>query len=82
MDKVSKFFSLNGQDIFKGLVITVLTAALTVVYSSLQSGTFCLDPKQVATTALTAGVAYLLKNLGTNSQGTIGTEKPINEQPK
>jgi uncharacterized protein with gpF-like domain len=72
----SKFLQLNWRDFFKGLIVAILTAVLILFQTVL------IDPsiysfKAVAIrcgwTALAATVAYLLKNLGTNSKGELLT---------
>jgi GTPase Era involved in 16S rRNA processing len=64
----STFLSLNTTDFLKGLVIAVLTSVLTIVYTSLQTGSLVFDWKTIATTALTSAIAYISKNLLTNSK--------------
>ena len=64
----SKFLSLNTTDFLKGLVLAVLTSVLTIVYTSLQSGSLVFDWKTIATTALTSAIGYITKNLLTNSK--------------
>jgi len=71
----SKFFALNLRDLFKGLVLAVLTAVITFAYDAIQSGTL-FEPgvlKKVGMVALAALLAYLLKNFLTNTQGEILT---------
>jgi hypothetical protein len=69
----SKFGKLIKNDFVKGFVIAVLTAVLTVIYDFLISGgdLFLINLKLVLTTSVTAAMAYLLKNLSTNSKGEI-----------
>ncbi len=66
----AKFFSLKTHDFIKGLIVAVITAILTFLIDSLQSGV-SIDlalVKKVGVTALIAGLSYLLKNLFTNSK--------------
>ena len=58
----SKQFTLQMRDAVKGLVIAVLTAVITVVYASLEAGSLNFDWKMIGTTALTAALAYIMKN--------------------
>lgn len=58
----SKQFTLQTRDAIKGLVIAVLTAVITVVYTSLEAGSLNFDWKAIGTTALTAALAYIMKN--------------------
>ena len=63
----SKFLLLSWQDFFKGLILAVITAVLTGIMQGLNAGSF--DWKAIGTMALTALIAYLLKNLGTDEEG-------------
>lgn len=69
--KNAKLFRLNLNDFWKGLVLSVLVAILTVAYNSIQAGGFNIDWEMVATTAILTAISYLLKNLTTNSDGKI-----------
>jgi len=72
----SVFLNLNLADFGKGLLLAVLTSVLTIVYTTVQSGSLLIDWKLVGTTALTAGLSYVIKNLFTNSDGqTFKKEK-------
>lgn len=79
----SLFGKLNSADFLKGLVITVLTSVLTGVITALNgyltTGAALPDLKGWETIGLagvSAGVAYLLKNIGTNSEGQLFTKEP------
>ena len=65
----SVFMNLNLADFGKGLLLAVLTSVLTIVYKTVQSGSLLIDWTMVGTSALTTGLAYILKNLFTNSDG-------------
>jgi len=67
----STIFNLNVNDFIKGLVITVLSSVLTLVYDVVSAGSLVFDWKHIATVAATSGIAYLIKNLLTNSSGKI-----------
>lgn len=71
---MSKYFSLNSADFIKGLILAVLTSVLTIVYNTLQAGSLVFDWKSIGTTALTTAIAYLMKNLLTNSDGKFLTQ--------
>jgi VIT1/CCC1 family predicted Fe2+/Mn2+ transporter len=71
----SKFLTLNVRDFLKGLLLAVLTAVITFMYDAIQSGTL-FEPgwvKKAGMVALAALLAYLIKNLFTNTQGEILT---------
>jgi hypothetical protein len=65
----SPFFNLNITDLAKGLIVSVLTSALTIIYDTVSLGSLVFDWKHIATVSLTSAVAYLLKNFLTNSSG-------------
>lgn len=71
----STFLNLNAVDFAKGLALAVLTSVLTIVYDVVQTGSLVFDWKQIATAAITTAIAYLLKNLMTNSQGKMLTKE-------
>ena len=66
---MSTIFNLNIQDLAKGLILTVLTSVLTIVYNTVSAGSLTFDWQAIGLTALTSGLAYLMKNLLTNSKG-------------
>jgi hypothetical protein len=45
----------------------VLTAVITVAYNTVQTGTLSFDWKAISTAAASAALAYIMKNLLTNS---------------
>jgi hypothetical protein len=59
----SKKYKLNSRDFVKGLIIAILAAALSIVQNSLSAGQLIFDYKLIITTSLSAGVAYLIKNI-------------------
>lgn len=76
----SMFLKLGKNDFVKGLIVTVIGSALGVIYPAISAGTV-VDMsvlKGAGMAGVTAGLAYLSKNLFTNSAGTIGPEKDPN----
>lgn len=65
----SPFLNIDFNDLGKGLILAVLTSVMTVIYSTVQTGSLSFDWKLIATTAITAALGYLMKNLLTNSKG-------------
>jgi hypothetical protein len=65
----STFFNLNASDFIKGLLMAVLSSVITVVYQTIEAGNLVFDWKAIGTIALTSGLAYIMKNLFTNSTG-------------
>lgn len=75
----SSFGKLNLRDLVNGLVIAFLTAALTGLITILDSGVIP-DLSQLRTAGLSglvAALAYLMKNLVTNSQGKMGAGEDV-----
>ena len=69
----SSFLNLNTQDLVKGFIVAFLSAALTGLVATLDSGALpsLVELKQAGIVGLTAGLSYLLKNLLTNSQDEL-----------
>jgi hypothetical protein len=65
----STLFTLNTTDFIKGLLMAVLSSVITVVYQTIEAGSLVFDWKAIGTIALTSGLAYIMKNLFTNSTG-------------
>jgi len=63
----SSIFTLNKADFIKGLIIAVLTAVITLLYNTVQTGSLTFDWKAISTAAASAALAYIMKNLLTNS---------------
>lgn len=66
----SSLGKLNWKDLLKGLAVAVIMAVLTTVYDLLNTGS-ALDYKKIGLVALGAGIAYLIKNFGSDQQGNI-----------
>jgi putative exporter of polyketide antibiotics len=72
----STFLNLNSTDFLKGLIMAVLSTVITVVYQTVEAGSLVFDWKAIGTMALTTAIAYIMKNLFTNSTGQLfGKEK-------
>ena len=67
----SKFGSLNLNDIFKGLLIAVSSAVLMAAQQMLIAVPPTLDFKQIGVVALIAAIAYIGKQISTNSDGDL-----------
>lgn len=69
----SKFLNLDVKDAVNGFIVAFLSAALTGLVTTLDSGVLpnLAELKQAGVIGLTAGLSYLLKNLVTNSKGDI-----------
>lgn len=75
----SSFGKLNLRDLLNGLVVAFLTASLTGLITILDSGVLpTLEQLKAAGLAgLVASLAYLLKNLVTNSEGKVGAGEDV-----
>lgn len=67
----STIFTLNSNDFLKGLIMAVLSTVITVVYQTVEAGSLIFDWKAIGTMALTTALAYIMKNLFTNSTGQL-----------
>jgi hypothetical protein len=67
----STFLTLNNSDFLKGLIMAVLSTVITVVYQTVEAGSLVFDWKAIGTMALTTALAYIMKNLFTNSTGKL-----------
>jgi hypothetical protein len=69
--KNSKLFKLNLNDFTKGLVVVLLTAVVSTLYQAYISVPPKVDWNLVLNNSILAGLGYILKQVGTNSQGKI-----------
>ena len=67
----STFLNLNTNDFIKGLVMAVLSTVITIIYQTVEAGSLVFDWKSIGTMALTTALAYIMKNLFTNSTGSL-----------
>jgi hypothetical protein len=73
----STFLTLGSKDFIKGLLVAVLSAVITIVYNTIQTGSLTFDWKTIGMTALTSAVAYIMKNLFSNSNGKFLKKEPL-----
>lgn len=59
---LSKQYSLKWRDALRGLIVSVLAAVITVIQVSIDAGDLNFDWKKIGTVALSAGIAYVVKN--------------------
>ena len=68
--KTPGFLSVGQRDAIKGLILASITAIITGLYTSLQSGHLPATAdewKVIGLSAITAGLSYVTKNFLTNS---------------
>jgi len=58
----SSKFTLNSRDVIKGLIIAVILPVLTIIQTSVDSGTLTFNWKAIAIAAVSGFVAYIIKN--------------------
>ena len=76
----SKQFTVNFQDIFKGVIVAAASAVVTAVYAALTTVPPHFDLKQIGIVGLTAGLGYVIKNFFTPAQTVItGKAQPPTE---
>jgi hypothetical protein len=61
----SKLFSLNWNDVLKGLLMAVITPAIFLVQQAIENGGWVFDWKKIAMAGIAGGVAYIIKNFFT-----------------
>lgn len=74
-----KFLQLNWHDFIKGLIVAVIAAVGKLLLDLINAKGLDLTPEDwnsLLQLALTAGGAYLLKNLFTNSKDEFGKAEP------
>lgn len=73
---MSKFFNLNLADFGKGLLLAVIAVVLNGAYTLIADGGYgtAAEWSELLHTAVVTILAYLTKNLLTNSDGEIGSE--------
>lgn len=74
----SEFLKLKRADFWKGLIVAVLTAAVTGLSTAISTATDFASFNWQSVVLASAGgfVAYILKNLFTNSEGDILKAEP------
>lgn len=65
---MSQLWNLTKNDWVKGLIVTVLGAIISLLSETMKNGG-AIDWKSVGITALVAGSAYVVKQLGTDQNG-------------
>lgn len=68
----SKFLKLNSYDFLKGMLVSVLSAIITYLYQMSQNGFESVEWNIILQVGASSLLAYLLKNLGTNSKLEFG----------
>jgi hypothetical protein len=79
----SSFFSLNGHDLLKALIVAVGTVVLSGLVTALQHQGWptVADFQSILKEAVTVATVYLSKNLFTNSNGAPLKSESNNDTP-
>lgn len=67
--------SIKLSDFWRGLIVAVATIPLTIILESIGKGSLTFDWKMIVLAALSGGLGYVLKNLGTGVNGNLLTNK-------
>ena len=67
---MSQLFTLGWNDVGKGLLMAIIGAVLTIIYSQITSVNG-IDWGTVGQVAITAGVGYLIKNFFSGTGGLL-----------
>ncbi len=69
----SEILKLCKSDFVKGLTLTIIVGVLTIIYTALPKvGLAGIDWSMVLQAGITAGIGYILKQLGTDGEGKLG----------
>lgn len=78
--KNKRFGRIGKHDVIKGAILAIITAVITVIYQLIQTGGHfppsSADWNVIAGTGLSALLAYVLKNLGTNTDDKFMKREP------
>jgi hypothetical protein len=69
----SKLGTIKLSDWWRGLIVAIATAPLSIIYESVSAGQLTFNWKVIVTTALAAGIAYIIKNISTGQGGRLLT---------
>ena len=71
----TKLWTVKMGDWERAFVIAIITAPLTIILQSVSTGSLVINWRTILAAALSGGIAYILKNLGTGQNGNILTNK-------
>lgn len=67
----SKQYRLNWVDAGKAFIVAIMSPIVPIIMASLDAGSLSFPWKTIGVTAMSAAVAYLVKNFFTPSQTVI-----------
>lgn len=65
--KQAGLFSINWNDVIKGLIMAVLTPVVFIVQQTLENGTLVFNWQSIGMAAVAGGVGYIIKNFFTSA---------------
>lgn len=71
----TKLWRVKLSDWERAFVVAIITAPLTIILQSVNAGSLVVNWKTILAAALSGGIAYILKNLGTGQNGNMLTNK-------
>lgn len=72
----SGYLKLTPHDFAKGLIVSVLSSVLTIMYQTIETGSLVFNWKAIGTVAIMSAMGYILKNLVTNSNDEFLKKEP------
>ena len=66
--KQSPLFTLNWNDLLKGLIMAVATPAVFIIQQTIENGQLVFHWQQIGMAAIAGGLAYLAKNFLTPAE--------------
>jgi hypothetical protein len=67
---------LNFKELIKGLAVAIGGTIVTMIYQVISLGSFNFNWHAILIAAVTAGIAYLMKNIFENSNGEFLKKEP------
>lgn len=71
----TKLGNIKLSDWQRALIVAILTTPITIIYDVAVTGGLTFDWRKILAGAIAGGTGYLLKNLLTGINGSIGTNK-------
>ena len=71
----TKLWRVKMSDWERAFVIAIITAPLTIIFQSVNAGSLVINWKTILAAAVSGGIAYIIKNLGTGQNGNMLTNK-------
>jgi hypothetical protein len=73
----SNFLRLNKKDIINGLVMSIITPVIMVIYKTLETGSLNFDWKNLIAVAFAGGLGYVVKNFFSGEVTTLNRKSEL-----